>query len=306
MIPNPDETNRRYLTLHLRASRRKARTAAVAETLSLLSGLDVIAASGGPLADQPGVAWITVAEPHLDAAIGRLRNIGYVDSIDLVLPTAEHSTHDSARMRWKGREIVLRRVYEVPDESLRARAPDRRTFLLECGDGVVRPIQGYRGGRGAFERRALPVEDARLLVNLAALDGPLLDPFAGAGGIIVEARERELETASVDIDFSLRFGLAAISHRHVVGDARHLPFADASFGAIATEPPYHPQTLEVLVRAVGEMARVMRRGGRIAMLVAARQADASRDAARRAKLALEHDFEIDRKGTAVTCLCWRR
>jgi hypothetical protein len=129
-------------------------------------------------------------------------------------------------------------VYQEPDGLLREHAPDRRSFLLECGDGVVRRIVGYRGGPGPLEHRALPVVDARLLVNLVAnpARGRLLDTFAGAGGLLREARAAGWTTLGLDVDPLVRHGLAEIADFHLVGDARALPLATGSID-VATEPP---------------------------------------------------------------------
>jgi hypothetical protein len=51
---------------------------------------------------------------------------------------------------------------------------------------------------------------------------------------------------------------------------------------------------------------VLRPGERAALLVALDQAEAVRDAGKRAGLAAELDTAIDRKGTEVACFCWVR
>ncbi len=220
--------------------------------------------------------------------------------------SVQHDRKETAR--WKGREFALVRLYEESDETLRINAPDQRTFLLECGDGVVRAIAGYRGGRGALEHRALPVADARLLVNLVTplRSGRLLDPFAGAGGVILEANSRGFATVSLDRDPALRFGLSGISAHHIVGDAAALPFEARTFDAVATEPPYHASALDKIIASISEVARVIRRGGRIAFLVASKQTAVVRSAGERAGLTLELEAAINRKGVEVTCICWRR
>ncbi|MFI5351557.1 MAG: TRM11 family SAM-dependent methyltransferase [Candidatus Binatales bacterium] len=302
------------LVLRLRAARRKAREAALAEMLAVLRGLDAHRSAGGPLSDQPGVAWASLPEPNLETALGRLSGLGYTEAVELVTPPGKADANSQARTkpiitRWKGRDVALVRVYEESDQSLRANAPDRRSFLLECNDGVVRTIPGYRGGRGPLEHRALPVVDARLLVNLVTCEGAcprLLDPFAGAGGIIIEANSKGFATTSLDCDSALRFGLNQLAARHVVGDASSMPFAAASFNAVASEPPYHASALAAVGASLAEIARVTRPGARVAMLIASEQAAALRQAATRAALRLELEVPIDRKGTPVSCLCWLR
>jgi hypothetical protein len=302
------------LVLRLRAARRKAREAALAEMLAVLRGLGAHRGAGGPLSDQPGVAWVSLPEPNLETALRRLSGLGYTEAVELVTPPGKAGANSKPHTkpiitRWKGRNVALVRVYEESDQSLRANAPDRRAFLLECNDGVVRAIPGYRGGRGPLEHRALPVIDARLLVNLVTCEGAcprLLDPFAGAGGIIIEANSKGLVTTSLDHDAVLRFGLSQLAARHVVGDASSMPFAAASFDAVASEPPYHASALAAVVASLAEIARVMRPGARVAMLIASEQAAAVRQAATCAGLRLELEAPIDRKGTQVSCLCWLR
>jgi len=297
------------LVLRLRRSRHRAREAAVAEVVALLRDLGAHPAPGGPLSEVAGVAWVALPAGNLRAAGQRLRRLGYSSAVDFVRPL-ESVPADSEHpiVRWKRADFALVRAYEEADEHLRAGAPDRRTFLLECGDGVVRPIAGYRGGRGPLEHRALPVEDARLLVNLVADPerGSLLDPFAGAGGVVIEARLAGWAVVSMDRDPALRHGLRELSDLHVLADATDLPFANASVGAVATEPPHHPIALPAVTAAIAEIGRVLAVGGRAAVLVASHQADAVRRAAGEAGMALELDTPIDRKGTDVSCLCWLR
>ena len=275
----------------------------------MLRGLDARAAPGGPLSDLAGVAWVTLPEENVMSAVSRLRGLGYTAAVELVTPLKDVGPQDKPMVtRWKGRDVALVRVYEESDDILKTMAPDQRTFLLECADGVVRPITGYRGGGGVLEHRALPVADARLLVNLVATEahGRLLDPFAGAGGVIIAANSKGFATVSMDDDRALRFGLAELSACHVVGDASAIPFATGSFDAVASEPPYHASALEAIVASIPEMARVVRPGRRIAVLVASEQAAAVRRAGDSAGLRLELEAAIDRKGTEVSCLCWVR
>ena len=58
-------------------------------------------------------------------------------------------------------------------------------FFSSAAMARLRRIVGYRGGRGPLEHRALPVYDARLIVNLLGRrqGGVMLDPFAGAGSL---------------------------------------------------------------------------------------------------------------------------
>ncbi|MFC1857252.1 TRM11 family SAM-dependent methyltransferase [Thermodesulfobacteriota bacterium] len=191
---------------------------------------------------------------------------------------------------------------------MRKDAPDKRSFLLECSDGVIRRITGYRGSYGDFEHRGLPVEDSRLLVNVVFSPnlGRLLDPFAGVGGIVIEAKKAGWETWSIDIDPSLRHGLAKLSDHHLVASSNKLPLDNAVIDAIATEPPYHSGACEVVTKAVSELHRVLKPGGRIAILAAKKQAKMLQKAADPVGFDLNISTPINRKGTDVVCLCWKR
>src|SRR5437879_6402272 len=103
----------RILVLRLRTSRRKARDAAVAEVLAVLRGLDARAASGGPLSEIPGVAWVVVPDANLSRATSRLSSLGYTESTDLVVSPADIDSRRGHELtRWKGRDVALVRIYE--------------------------------------------------------------------------------------------------------------------------------------------------------------------------------------------------
>jgi SAM-dependent methyltransferase len=211
-------------------------------------------------------------------------------------------------VRWRSKPFQFVRLYEEDPECARENAPDRRVFLLEQSSGDVRPVRGYRGDGQALSRRGLPVYDARLLVNLtgARPGDRLLDPFAGIGGLVQEARASGCRVYSLDIDTSLRFGLAQFGAKHVVGDARALPFPENSMDAIATEPPYDDEALPAVVQSLGEMARVLRPDGRLTMLCTLAQAQALRPIAASLSLETWLDEDVDRKGLPCVLLAWRK
>jgi SAM-dependent methyltransferase len=281
--------------------------AATAEAVALLADLGATPAPGGPLAEQPGIAWIALPREAVAAASERLPRLGYTAAVAEVLP-AEEATAGDSPVRWGRRPHALRVLYEADPEFFRSRAPDRRAFLLEGPSGAPRRVTGYRGGAAQLSHRALPVHDARLLVNLAFRPqlGVLLDPFAGAGGIVLEARDAGWTVLSTDLDPALRFGLSELATVHLVADARALPLGHQSVDAIATEPPYHPSATGMLLEGLGELARVLRRGGRLTMLVGAGQRPHLLTRAEQLGFCNELDTPVDRKGTAVAALVWTR
>ena len=302
-------SGRRLLVCHLRPARLRARTVAVAEICALLEDLGVAAERGGPLAEQRGVFWVSLPDAALVTARARLPRLGYTVAVDLLVPLAQADAGapGSAQLvRWHGRDCQLVRLYEEDEDALRERAVDRRVFLLDTPEGV-RPTRGYRGSSAPLSRRGLPVADARLLVNLAGGtgDGFLLEAFAGAGGVVIETLTAGWRCLSVDRDPRLRHGLAALSQRHLIADARRLPLAGQSVAAIATEPPYEPAADDAVCETLSELRRVLQRGGRLVLLCVERQAEPLRR--RAAELGLQPflDAPIDRKGLTVVVLGWQ-
>ena len=300
------------LVCHLRAARRKARTAAEQELVGLLHGFEPMVEKGGPLSEQRGVFWVSVPATKVLLAQSRLPHLGYCDAVDIVLSDEEANAFPETTVigptRWRRQPYQLVRLYEEDPEALRERAPDRRAFIFERADGEVREVLGYRGSNDPLTHRALPVVDARLLVNLVSASSPgvLLDPFAGGGGIVIEAVAAGWEVASADIDPAVRHGLSAYGSMHVVADARELPVTDGSVAAVATEPPYDPSIGTLAADSLAEVARVLRPEGRAAMLCAAWQADAVRKAAHAAGLVIDLDTPVNRKGVDVVVFAFRK
>jgi hypothetical protein len=295
------------LVLHLRAARRRAAAAARPEALALLHDLEPSAPSGGPLADRGGVVWVEVPEDRLAAAAARLPRLGYSTAVDLLVAD-EPPGRGGPPVRWRRRGWRLERLHAEDAAGHRERAPDRRVFLVEAGGGPVRPVRGYRGGAGPLERRGLPVCDARLLVNLVAPAGPgwLLDPFAGVGGVALEARAAGWGVLTGDLDPALRHGLGRLGAAHLLADARALPLRGGSLDAVATEPPYDRSVGPLADQALAEACRLLRPGGATAWLCAAWQAPGLRATAAALGLRPVLDCPVDRKGVPVLALAWRR
>ena len=299
------------LICSLREARRKALAAARMEALCLLRDLNPTAPDRGPLAERSGVFWIALSPDALDQATARLPRLGYTHAVDLpedIAHIAVRRNSRAERVRWRRREYQLTRLYEEDADATREAAPDRRVFALENAHGDVRAVTGYRGDSGSLSRRGLPVCDARLLANLVtgADDMTLLDPFAGVGGIVLEAVASRYRVLSCDLDPALRHGLSALGARHTVADARSLPFGAETIDAIATEPPYDQHAESAVIESLAEMHRVLKPGGRLALLCAAWQAEGLRQKASALRLMNFLDSPIHRKGTECVALAWEK
>ena len=128
----------------------------MAEALALLHDLAPTAPAGGPGGDRAGRFWVELPERHLGAAVARLPRLGYRPAVDLVAaapPAAGRARAGGGRGRgWPGWRLV--RLHTEDAAGHREQAPDRREFLVEGGDGRVRPGHGCRvPGRVRGRRR---------------------------------------------------------------------------------------------------------------------------------------------------------
>jgi len=148
-------------------------------------------------------------------------------------------------------------------------------------------VTGYESGRlapdavrGMFDRIA-PVYDVMNRVMTAGLDrrwrrlaarevvwpgDRVLDVCCGTGDLAVEAERRGARV--VGLDFSERMLERARRKSGTIewvqGDALGLPFVDGEFDAVTVG--FGVRNLEDLERGLGELARVLRAGGKIAVL----------------------------------------
>ena len=100
----------------------------------------------------------------------------------------------------------------------------------------------------------------------------------------------------------MQVGLTHLGARHAVADARRLPWAEETFDAIATEPPYHEEAKPMVIEALHEMYRVLKTGGRLAILCIPDQASALRHEGMSLGLRWYLDSPINRKGLDVVVL----
>jgi tRNA (guanine10-N2)-dimethyltransferase len=134
--------------------------------------------------------------------------------------------------------------------------PERTFVMIVAPDGAVLGVRIASTARKVLPARrnevkpfshhsTLQPEFCRVLVNMARVRrGDLvLDPFCGAGGILIEASELGATSLGLDFKISMIKGARAnlnkfgYSDFHLaVGDAQKCPFTKAD--VIATDPPY--------------------------------------------------------------------
>jgi hypothetical protein len=302
------------LVFYLRPARSKASDVAIAEVLALLQMPHAWISEQGPLSEQGGVFWIMLPAHRLDEAMARLSRLGYTSAVDVLEPTfasaqVSRQRHETSRLVSGHRQAYhLRRIYEEDAEEIRELAPDHHTFLPERSDHAVRPLVGCCGHEQCLNGCGLSTYDARLLVNLVTPSdgGRLLDPFAGGGNIVLAALAGGYSVYSTDNDPALCHGLSDLGSQHTVADARALPFADAMFDAIATEPPYHDSATPTVVASLAECSRVLKPGCKLALLSASSQVEALRRQATNLGLLTVLDAPIGRNGPDVVVLLWQK
>ena len=135
--------------------------------------------------------------------------------------------------------------------------------------------------RPFFRPISLHPRISRALVNLTKARNEILDPFVGAGGILMEAGLIGLKVYGVDIKPEMVEG-AETNLRHYgienyelkIGDATRLKelFPEKRFEAIATDPPYGTSATlagrrrdELYRKALRSMYNVLKDGGRLAI-----------------------------------------
>ena len=167
-------------------------------------------------------------------------------------------------------KIHFSEVY-VQDEEARLKAsPHNRAFLIEK-DGTLIEAKGHK-----FHRGLSPL-DAKFMLNIAQLapDMLIFDPFAGFGGIVLEAKERRLNIVASDIDVILSPGLKnASGGKSVICDASHLPFSTALFDAVVTEPSFHQRHRQSTLNSLPEIRRVLKPHGSMVLLISEGMCDA--------------------------------
>jgi hypothetical protein len=300
-------SDKQILIFRIKPSRIKARELALLEIKSFLGGLkysEVV--TGGPLSTEKGVlAAYLPKDADIDALIPDFHKLGYIEKVEIMEPVQNKSKNS---IKWKGQFYDLDSIYEEDRETVREQAPDKRPFLLPDPTGKLRYVNGYRGNGTDTGRRALPVEDCKMMLNIAnAKQGQkVLDPFGGGGGIVFAAKQSGLKMYSSDIDQILQHGLRDYGAEHSVASVEKLPFDSRFFDAVVTEAPFDENTTPIVAKGLEELVRVTTSKASIVMMTGENQADTIRNKAMSLNLEAYIDQQLNRKGTPVHIFGWKK
>lgn len=284
----------------IKTSRLRARNLALEEVRSFLSDIDnVEVVIGGPLSSEKGVIAAYLPKTFdLNLLDTEFQKLGYIEQVDLMVPVQKESKNT---IKWRGSFYNLDTIYEEDKETFRNQAADKRRFLLPDPDGNLRYVNGYRGDGTETGKRALPVEDCKIMLNISKIKPgqKILDPFAGGGGIVFAAVQNGLNVYSSDIDPKMRYGLEDFGSKHSVADIRELPFETNFFDSVVTEAPFDTNVTKNVAMGLSEMQRVVKKNGHIVLMVANHQVEEIRNKAISLGLKIYLDQALDRKGTSV-------
>jgi hypothetical protein len=312
---NIDDYLYRYniIACKIRSSRLKAKQIAILEILFAQIDNEILAIKNGPLGDIKGMISFFCPKDKLDSFRERLFGIGYCSKFYL-LDFEDESCKNNTDLRpinplvWKGCKFSVTGFFAQDKKIYEDQSPNKREFKIVDFNGEVKTVPGYRGDGTELGRRALPVEDARCMVNLSLpqKNKRLLDPFAGAGGIIYGFKyiAPNGTAASIDIDPVLKPGLEFYGSAHHVMNAADASFPANSFDSVVTEVPFAEDVIDTLTESFKKINPCVSEDGVYVIMCEDNQTPKIYDTMTELGNYCLFTHEVDRKGMDVELSIW--
>ncbi len=294
------------LLFEVRKSRLKSLQLAIMEAYCLLKKFNPIVIKNPPLSDVKGIFALAFHKIDIQTLREKFDKLGYSFKVLLVSfcnkEVADNKLDFDSLYSWKGKTFQVSIVFEQDVNWFLAEAPDRREFAILDTEGKIKKLMGYRGNGKDLGRRALPVEDCRMMVNLAMLEknDVLLDPFAGGGGIIYQAYKTTTKIISNDIDPILKPGLEMYGAKHYIGKASDLVL-DEPVNALVTEVPFFDNSTNIVIQSIIYLAQFLTDNAKIIIMTSNNQKEEIKRELSKVYFYC-FGFDINRKGTLVSLL----
>lgn len=299
----------------LRNSRIKSKQLGIMEILLSNYDLNVLFIKNGPLGDVKGMITFLVPKDNWDLLNNRLKDIGYCNEfyeLDFTDTNQENNTGLKTinPLIWKGASYSLKSLYIQDEKIYEEQSPHNRTFKIMSYDGSEKLIDGYRGDGSELGRRALPVEDARCMVNLSMPynENKIIEPFAGGGGIVYMYKyiNPNIDITSIDIDETLKPGLEYYGANHIVDSSVNVKLND-TYDAIVTEVPFSNNATEQVIEAFKNLYKNLNDKGMIVLMCGVDQSkDIMQCFVNDLNSNLLFSKNINRKGTDVVIQVWTK
>jgi len=301
----------------IRNSRIKVKQLAVLEMIFSQYEKKLIFILNQPLGDVKGIISFLCPKENINSLKDNLFGIGYCDKFYL-LNFDDACVSEEPRKRqidiksinplvWKGKKFSIDNFFIQDSKIYEEHSPHNREFKISGSGSEEKTVIGYRGDGSVTGRRSLPAEDARCMVNLSIpqKNKRLIDPFAGAGGIIFAFKYiSNGSSTSIDIDPVLKPGLEFLAGRHFVIDAKTASFAEDSFDSIITEVPFSKNAVNDIVTALLKIIKSLSSDGILVIMCKAEQTQSIYKSLSETDVYLLFNQEIDRKGTDVEISIW--
>ena len=299
----------------IRSSRLKAKQIAILEMVFLQFDNEILFVKNGPLGDIKGLISFLCPAKNLTAFKERLKFSGYfyifyLLDFDNFTQKNIPGLNSINPMIWKGKKFSVTVFFNMDSKTFTDQAPNNRKFKIIDTNNEIREIKGYRGDGTDTGKRALPVEDARCMVNLSQpfKNKRMIDPFAGAGGIIFQFKYimPKGTMTSIDIDPILKPGLEWYGSIHYVMNSGDASFPENSFDSVITEAPFSDNAETDIINTLKKIDACISNNGVYIIMCNIDQSEFIRKTMEELQNFHVFSHEIDRKGTDVEIQIWHK